>query len=103
MHPPLAVVDRFANVYDYLRSSEFKTNTKPKPKPKPKPNIFSPLRKVNSEPAEKNVLPLNQDLKFEIVKYLNLKDFISFSAINVDNFISLRSDNYRTTIWYQKS
>ncbi|WP_257265317.1 hypothetical protein [Endozoicomonas sp. ONNA2] len=85
MNVPHAVVDRFENLSDYLRSSEFKTN--------PESNIFTPLRKVNSQPAANNFLPLPYELKFEIAKHLNLKDFVAFSSINVDNYLSLREDD----------
>ncbi|WP_257294373.1 hypothetical protein [Endozoicomonas sp. YOMI1] len=85
MNASNAIIDRFASFFDYLRSSAFKEN--------PTANIFSPLRKVSSEPAINNYLPLTHELKFEITKYLNLKDFIAFSSINVDNYLSLRSDD----------
>ena len=85
MNPSLAVVDRFDNVSDYLRSSEFKK--------KPKSNIFTPSRKVNSKPAENNFFPFPYEIKFKIAQHLNLKDFASFSSMNVDNYLSLRSDN----------
>ncbi|WP_257294372.1 hypothetical protein [Endozoicomonas sp. YOMI1] len=85
MNSANSVVDRFVNISDYLRSSEFEKN--------PTANIFNPLRKVSSEPAENNYLPLSHELKFEITQYLNLKDFVAFSSINVDNYLSLRSDD----------
>lgn len=85
MNAANAIIDRFVSFSDYQRSSEFVKN--------PTTNIFSPLRKVSSEPARNNYLPLSHDLKFEIASYLNLKDFIAFSSINVDNYFSLRSDD----------
>ena len=85
MNSENAIVDSFANISDYQRSSEFVKN--------PTANIFTPLRKVKSEPAENNYLPFSQELKFEITQYLNLKDFVAFSSINVDNYLSLRSDD----------
>lgn len=85
MNSENAIVNSFANISDYQRSSEFVKN--------PTANIFTPLRKVTSEPAENNFLPLSQELKFEITQYLNLKDFLAFSSINVDNYLSLRSDD----------
>ncbi|WP_163371998.1 hypothetical protein [Endozoicomonas acroporae] len=85
MNSENAIVNSFANISDYQRSSEFVKN--------PTANIFTPLRKVTSEPAENNFLPLSQELKFEITQYLNLKDFLAFSSINVDNYVSLRSDD----------
>ncbi|WBA81604.1 hypothetical protein [Endozoicomonas sp. GU-1] len=85
MNSENAIVDSFANISDYHRSSEFVKN--------PSANIFTPLRKVTSEPAENNYLPLSQELKFKITRHLNLKDFLAFSSINVDNYLSLRSDD----------
>lgn len=85
MNPSNAIVNRFVDFSDYLSSSEFKTN--------PKANVFTPLRKVTSEPAEGNYLPFPLELKSEIALHLNLKDFATFSSINVDNYLSLRSDD----------
>lgn len=85
MNSSNAIVDRFVDFSHYLRSSEFRIN--------PKANIFTPLRKVSSVPAANNYLPLANELKFEIAKYLSLKDFAAFSSINVDNYLSLRSDD----------
>ncbi|WP_257293855.1 hypothetical protein [Endozoicomonas sp. YOMI1] len=93
MNTSVAIIDRFVNSSHYLWSSEFKIN--------PKANIFTPLRKVSSKPAENNYLPLAQELKFEIAKHLNLKDFAAFSSINVDNYLSLRSDDLLVEIVIQ--
>ncbi|USE35940.1 hypothetical protein [Endozoicomonas sp. SCSIO W0465] len=85
MNSSNAIVDRFASFSDYLYSSEFKKN--------PKANVFSPLRKVSSQPADNNYLPLLYELKVEVIKYLNFKEFFAFSSINVDNYLSIRSDD----------
>ena len=83
MNPTEAIIDRFDSITDYLRSREYHSN--------PKANIFTPLRNVSTCPADNNVLFPNV-VNREIAKYLNLKDFAAFSAINVDNYLSLRSD-----------
>lgn len=85
MNSANAIVDRYVNFSDYLRSSEFREN--------PTANIFTPLRKVRSAPARDNHLPLCRELNAEIAQYLRLKDFIAFSSINVDNYFSLRSNH----------
>ncbi|WP_257265499.1 hypothetical protein [Endozoicomonas sp. ONNA2] len=79
------IVDRYVDFSHYLRSSEFRINTKA--------NIFTPLRKVSSKPAENNYFPLANELKVEISKHFGLKDFVAFSSINVNNYLVLRSDN----------
>ncbi|WP_257265642.1 hypothetical protein [Endozoicomonas sp. ONNA2] len=85
MNPANAIVDRFVDFSDYQNSSAFKKN--------PQANVFTPLRKVTSEPAKDNCLPLPIELKMKITSFLNLKDFAAFSSINVDNYLSLRSDD----------
>lgn len=86
MNSSESIVARFPSFSHYIRSSEFKKN--------PKANVFTPLRKVTSTPTKNNDLPLTPELKFEIIKYLRLKDFAAFSSINVKNYLSLRSDDF---------
>lgn len=79
-----SVFKRYSSLSDYFRSKEFNRNRKT--------NIFNPKQVVSSCPASGNYF-CNSLVKFEIASYLSLKDFISFSSVNVDNYLTLRSSN----------
>lgn len=78
------VFGRYASIKKYFESEECSKN--------PKANIFNCSRRVSIGTVQDRLL--NNDLVKDIAGYLKFKDFISFSSVNVNNYMALRLDDH---------